>query len=182
MGVSSCPHDGHHGGVTAPRWEPVDQFAADAPTDDMMAALEAVVPHEGQRLATPQGARAMLVPVEALPAELVPDPALPASAAVLFVDPPTVATALSVLTVHGTARSVWIALPEGADSTGLSEGGGRVPVVVVPGGPEVQTLFRTPDPAGEQRARLAAAPRIGESADVLDERSKWFGAREDAED
>ena len=167
--------------MLSPHWKSVEYFSVSAPAKDPLAAVEALVPGAAQRYAADDGSRAILVPFESLASALVSSPGVPASAQVVFVDPPAASTVLSALAEEVLPLSVWIALPEGAGGPGLVEQPGRLSLDALDAGTSKATayvFFRPADSRRESSHRLAAAPKIGESADVLDERSKWFEARE----
>jgi hypothetical protein len=138
-----------------------------------------------QRFRSDVGGRALLVPVGSILAGAGSGVALVGglhgAGEVLFVDPPSGDGARSVLAGLGDrARSVRVALPQGVDAAGLIPEGSRVSVTMGPGSAVVHDLFRLTDgsEADVDRERLADAPRVAESEDVVDQRSKWFQDRE----
>jgi hypothetical protein len=159
------------------RWEPVEQFEVEVPPDDLVAEIESVAP-TGQRYQSEGDARAIVIPGQSLPAGWIPRSALPASARIVFVDPPDGSTANGLLSSARVVGSVWVALPPGTSAMSLVEEPGRRVVVPVSGVTTVLGLFRAPQAHGESREELADAPRVGESTDVVDQRSAWFDVRE----
>jgi hypothetical protein len=104
------------------------------------------------------------------------------AAEVLFVDPATAASALSLLAMLGRrADIVRVALPNESLATGLIPDTGRVTVTAGSGPPAAYELFRSDD-RGTLRSRRTGMPKLGEGADVLEERSKWFQGREGGPD
>lgn len=154
---------------------------------DSLGAVEAAT-GAVQRFRSDVDGRALLVPVRSILAGEVSGVALAGRlhgvAEVLFVDPATGDNARSFLSGLGErARSVRVALPQEADAAGLVPEGSRVSVTVGSGPAVEHELYRLPDGSetDADREGLAAAPRVAESEDVVDQRSKWFQAREGGE-
>jgi hypothetical protein len=163
-------------------WKAVDSFGTGGPLHRVQTAI-ANADLANDRFQSDAGGHALLLPVEPLAEGKVPGIAItgaPAEAAeVLFLDPPDGTSALSLLAALGDrARSVRVALPSKADPTGLIPEAGRVTVAVGSGSPVAYQLFRAADPTTLDPQRPAGAPRLGEGDDVLEQRSKWFQARE----
>jgi hypothetical protein len=73
---------------------------------------------------------------------------------------------------------VRVALPRGADPGGLTPESGRV---IFSGGSDssvVYDLFRSVDPGTLKLKGQRDLSKLGEDSDVLEQRSKWFQARE----
>jgi hypothetical protein len=153
-------------------WQEVASFAA---AGGLRAVAEAVDAPGARvrRFEAGAGERALLVPVEALDAGEVTS----AVSDILFVHPPTAATALSLAAEVGDLpRSVWVALPPGADPAGLVADVGTVTV----GSPEPvrYALFRPADRRSPAWEAPPGAGRMGEDEGALEARQRWFEARE----
>lgn len=163
-------------------WRAVDSFA----TGGRLQGLEAAVADaglSGERFQSEAGGRALLLPVGPLSGGRVPGIAVtgapPEATEVLFLDPADAAGALDLLAgLGGRARGVRVALPGEAGPGGLVPEAGRVLVTAGAEPPQAYRLARPTDPARLDPMRPADSPRLGEGADVLDQRSKWFRSRE----
>jgi hypothetical protein len=161
-------------------WRTVDSL----PTGSLMHTLEAAIADldlTGERFESDGGEHALLLPLTPLVEGDVPGVVVenaPSEAEVLFVDPATAASALSLLAMLGRrAQTVRVALPRASDATGLLPDAGRVTVTAGSEPPAAYDLFRADD-RGTLRSRRTGMPKLGEGADVLEERSKWFQGRE----
>jgi hypothetical protein len=163
-------------------WRAVDAFAGGGPLAAVEAAI-AAADLSGERFQSDAGGRALLLPARPLAEGDVPGIAVTGARAedvqVLFLDPADGAGALSLLAALGArGRGVWVALPSNADPTGLIPGAGRVTVAVGAGSAVDYELFGVADPGTLDLTHVADAPTLGEDADGLQQRSKWFQARE----
>jgi hypothetical protein len=169
----------------SPSWEVVDAFGVGVSEHDVLGTVEATV-GDVQRFRSDVDGRAVLVPVGSILAGAASGVALTGrlqgGVEVLFVDPATGDNARSLLVALGDrARSVRAALPKGTDVAGLVPEGSQVSVTVRSRPAVLHVLFRLADGSGADWDRLAAGPRVAESEDVVDQRSKWFEAREGTE-
>ncbi len=167
---------GHDGEMTAPRWEPVDHFAGGAAESDGITVVESLADGEARRWECGSKGRAIGIPLRRIPSRWLSSVVFPDSAEVVFIEGAGVADLSSMLTEGGYRGTQWIALPKGTDASGLIDEGAQIEVAT-DRGTLVYRLLRVPDGHTTQRARLAAAPRVGESADVADKRAQWFGTR-----
>jgi hypothetical protein len=164
-----------------PNWRTVDSL----PTGSLMHTLDAAIADldlTGERFESDGGEHALLLPliplVEGDAPGVVVENAPSEAAEVLFVDPATAASALSLLAMLGRrAETVRVALRSASDTTGLLPDAGRVTVTAGSESPVSYDLFRADD-RGTLRSRRTDTPKLGEGADVLEERSKWFQGRE----
>ncbi|AWK76446.1 hypothetical protein CBI38_34140 (plasmid) [Rhodococcus oxybenzonivorans] len=151
-------------------WEPVESFGTtdrgDGPLDRVDAALvDASV--ECRRFQRAKGGRAIVVSGRELTDQGLATLDLPGDVAdVLFVEPSSSEIVNSFFLSWARAASLIAALPDGAETFGLIPSGGRVVVHTV-SGPTSFRLYR----------RGAPGPKLGESSDVLEQRSKWFETR-----
>jgi hypothetical protein len=162
-------------------WQAVGSFAAGGPLEALAMAVADVAPAE--RFESGAGRRALLLPLRALAEGKVAGIAVtgaPAEAAeVLFLDPADGARARSLLAaLGGRGRSVRVALPSEADTTGLIPEPGKVTIAAGAASPVAYRLFRPADRGELDLKRPPDVPKLGESDDVLEQRSKWFQARE----
>jgi hypothetical protein len=163
-------------------WRAVDSFASGGLFQGLeVAVADAGLP--GERFQSDAGECALLLPVGPLAEGRVPGIAItgapPEATEVLFLDPADAAGALDLLAaLGGRARGVRVALPGEAGPGGLVPEAGRVVVTAEAEPPQAYRLARATDPARLDPMRPADAPRLGEDADVLDQRSKWFRSRE----
>jgi hypothetical protein len=173
--------------MNEPKWQAVNSL----PTGGgLMHALEMAITDvdvAAERFESDGGGYAILLPLRPcaegeVPAIVVSD--APAEVAeLLFLDPGEASGALSLLASRGRgARSVRVALPRDADTTGLIRDAGRVTVATGLGSPTAYELFRVDDRATLNLRGSASGSKLGEDADVLEQRSKWFQAREGGPD
>jgi hypothetical protein len=171
--------------MNQPNWRVVNSL----PTGGLMHTLETAIADfdlASERFESDGGEHALLLPLKPIadgeiPGVVVEDASAEA-AEVLFVDPATAASALSLLTMLGRrADIVRVALPNESLATGLIPDTGRVTVTAGSGPPAAYELFRSDD-RGTLRSRRTGMPKLGEGADVLEERSKWFQGREGGPD
>ena len=163
-------------------WQVVDSFT----TGSALHTLETTIADAGlrsERVEADDGGRALVAPVRPLAEGKAPGIAVtdaPVGAVeVLFLDPANGASALSLLAALGDrARQVRVALPVTADATGLIPEAGRVMIAVGAESPDTCQLFRAADRRTLEPNRPVGAPKLGEEADVLEQRSKWFQTRE----
>jgi len=167
--------------MNQPRWQAVDSFTESGRLSDLERSAS-VAGVSCQRFHSGGGGRALLLPGKQLAAGKVPGITVlgaPAETAeLLFLDPANGMDAVSLLSALGErGRTVRVALPPESDPTDLIPGPGRI-TLDVGSESEVFDLFRSPDPGTLKLKRQADAPRLGEDSDVLEQRSKWFQARE----
>jgi hypothetical protein len=173
-----------HWGVLAmsqPRWQAVDSFTDSGRLSDLERSTS-VAGVSCQRFQSGGGGRALLLPRKQLEEGKVPGITVigaPAETAeLLFLDPANGTDAVSLLGALGErGRAVRVALPPESDPTGLIPDPGRITLAAGPE-PVVFDLFRSADPGTLKLQRQAGVPKLGEDADVLEQRSKWFQARE----
>jgi hypothetical protein len=162
-------------------WQAVGSFAAGGPLEALAMAVSDVAPAE--RFECGADRRALLLPLRAFAEGKVAGVAVTGAQAgaaeMLFLDPADGAGARSLLAaLGGRVRSVRVALPSEADTTGLIPEPGKVTVAAGTASPVAYRLFRPADRGELDLNRPADVPRFGESDDVLEQRSKWFQARE----
>jgi hypothetical protein len=165
--------------TTPSGWQAVDEFAAEGPLRALEAAA-AGLPVE--RFQSDEGGRVLLLQAGPLARGDVPGVAvtgaLDEAATVAFLDPASGPNAVGLLAALGDrARALWVALPDQADPSGLVREPGSVTVTAGEDAPATYRLF-TAGPGPKVLRQPAGAPKIGEDADVLDQRAKWFQARE----
>jgi hypothetical protein len=163
-------------------WQAVASFTPGGPLHTLDTAVaDAGVPSE--RFQSDAAGRALLLPIGPLAAGTIPGIAVagapPEVTEVLLLDPADGPSARSLLAALGErARLVAVALPHDADPTGLLPEAGGVTVAAGSGSPVAYGLFRAADPRTLDLQGTAGEPKLGEDADVLEQRSKWFQARE----
>ena len=167
--------------MNQPRWQPVHSFTNSGPLSDLERSTS-VAGVSCQRFESGGGGRALLLPGKQLAAGKVPGITVtgaPAEAAeLLFLDPANGTDAISLLATLGErGRRVRVALPPESDPNGLIPDPGRI-TLAVGSEPVVFDVFRNADPSTLKLRRPANLPKLGEDADVLEQRSKWFQARE----
>jgi hypothetical protein len=167
--------------MNQPRWQPVDSFTNSGRLSDLERSAS-VAGVSCQRFESSDGGRALLLSGKQLAAGKVPGITVaggPAETAeLLLLDPANGTEAVSLLgTLGERGRDVRVALPDGSDPNGLIPDPGRI-TLSVGSQPVVFDVFRSADPGTLKLRRPANLPKLGEDADVLDQRSKWFQARE----
>jgi len=172
--------------MNQPNWQAVNSL----PSGGLMHTLETAIADldlASERFESDGGEHALLLPLRPFAEGEVPGIVVsdaPAEAAeVLFLDPAEAAGALGLLAMLGRrARTVRVALPREAGATGLVPDAGRVTIAAGSGSAAAYELFRADDRGTLDLRPSAGMSKLGEGADVLDQRSKWFEAREGRSD
>ena len=160
-------------------WQRVESFGGALPDEHLLSVLASAAGRKGQRLRSPEGLHALVVPIDALPASVAVDVRVPRSTSVMFVEPATAGSALGAASAIGDmAPAPLLALPEGQTGSALVREPGRVTVTLANGASLEYGLFRPPARETSDLARLRSAPSVAESDDVTESRARWFGARE----
>jgi hypothetical protein len=165
----------------SPRWEPVETFGTVGHEHGPLLVVDTALGEaglDGHRFRSDAGECAILLPAGQLTEAGTPVSVTNLSPGVthlLFVDPMDVHSVTSLLALIGQPkRSVRLSVSGTAAPAGLTADVGSV--VVGPGRGRSVT-FRLYRVGGGTVASIAPGPRVGESADVTRERSKWFDTR-----